>query len=153
MSDDDVRKSPRGAARDDERTSERTGERDDADATASQAASQARAAGPPKNWLVPVVLLMLRQWSSYGYDLMKALTTFGFIMLNPGPLYRVLRQMEKEGLVSSRWDTSGQGPARRLYTITEAGEAYLRLWAHSLEQFHALTDRLLRAYTHPPQDS
>ena len=24
-----------------------------------------------KNWLVPVVLLMLRQWSSYGYEIME----------------------------------------------------------------------------------
>jgi poly-beta-hydroxybutyrate-responsive repressor len=95
------------------------------------------------------VLLLLREWSSYGYDLMKALSTFGFIMLNPGPLYRVLRQMEKEGLVSSSWDTSGQGPARRLYSITEAGQAYLKMWGSSLEQYRTITDRLFRLYTNP----
>jgi len=126
--------------------------RDDAPQESTAPGARTGAAGPPKNWLVPVVLLLLREWSSYGYDLMKALTTFGFVMLNPGPLYRVLRQMESEGLVSSRWDTSRQGPARRLYTITEAGEAYLKLWASSLEQFHALTDRLLRAYLRPPNE-
>ena len=26
--------------------------------------------GRPKNWLVPVVLLSLREWNSYGYELM-----------------------------------------------------------------------------------
>jgi len=105
--------------------------------------------GLPKNWLVPVVLLLLREFT-YGYDLMKALATFGFVMLNPGPLYRVLRQMEKEGLVESSWDTSRQGPARRLYSITEAGEKYLNMWGNSLEQYRTITDRLLRLYTGRP---
>ena len=30
-----------------------------------------------KNWLVPILLLMLRQWSSYGYELMEKMSTFG----------------------------------------------------------------------------
>jgi PadR family transcriptional regulator PadR len=71
-------------------------------------------------------------------------------MLNPGPLYRILRQMENEGLVQSNWDTSRQGPARRLYSITEAGEKYLNLWGNSLEQYRTITDRLIRLYTRRP---
>ena len=30
-----------------------------------------------KNWLVPVLLLMLRKWNSYGYQLMEKMTAFG----------------------------------------------------------------------------
>src|SRR5215469_9070640 len=106
-------------------------------------------AGLPKNWLVPVVLLLLREYA-YGYELIRGLATFGFVMLNPGPLYRVLRQMEKDGLVASSWDTSRQGPARRLYSITEAGEKYLKLWGSSLEQYRSITDRLIRLYSRRP---
>jgi PadR family transcriptional regulator, regulatory protein PadR len=108
--------------------------------------------GMPNNWLVPAVLLLLRDVSSYGYDLMKALSRFGFAMMNPGPLYRMLRQMEKDGLVSSSWDTSGQGPARRLYSLTEAGEAYLRLWAGSLGKYRRMMDLFFRLYTRQPED-
>ena len=108
--------------------------------------------GMPNNWLVPAVLLLVRDVSSYGYDLMKALTKFGFAMMNPGPLYRMLRQMEKDGLVQSSWDTSGQGPARRIYSITEAGEAYLRLWAGSLGQYRRMMDQFFRLYTRQPDD-
>jgi PadR family transcriptional regulator PadR len=108
--------------------------------------------GIPNNWLVPAVLLLLRDVSSYGYDLMKALTGFGFAMMNPGPLYRMLRQMEKDGLVRSSWDTSGQGPARRIYSITEAGEAYLRLWANSLGTYRRMMDRFFRLYSRQPED-
>lgn len=106
--------------------------------------------GMPKNWLTAVLLLLLREWSSYGYDLIEKATAFGFAALNPGTLYRVLRQMEKEGLVSSGWDTSGQGPARRMYSITEAGEAYLKLWAGSLEQYRRTMDTFFRLYTGRP---
>jgi poly-beta-hydroxybutyrate-responsive repressor len=101
----------------------------------------------PTNWLAPTVLLLLRDVSSYGYDLMKALSRFGFAVMNPGPLYRMLRQMEKDGLVRSSWDTSGQGPARRIYAITEAGESYLRLWAGSLDLYRGMMDRFVRLYT------
>lgn len=105
------------------------------------------AAGPPKNWLIPAVLMLLRDLNSYGYDLMKGLATFGFAMMNPGSLYRILRQMEKDGLLLSTWDTSGQGPARRVYSITEAGEAYLNLWSSSLDQYRKMTDLFFRFYT------
>jgi len=46
-----------------------------------------------KNWLVPVLLLMLRQWSSYGYALMEKMSAFGLAAMNPGTFYRTLRQM------------------------------------------------------------
>jgi len=104
----------------------------------------------PKNWLISVVLLLLREWSSYGYDLMERLGAFGIAAMNPGTFYRVLRQMEREGMVSSAWDTSGQGPARRVYSITEAGEAYLRLWVGSLEQYRAMLDAFFRLYAGKP---
>jgi len=103
-----------------------------------------------KNWLVPILLLMLREWSSYGYELMEKMATFGFAAMNPGTFYRTLRQMEKDGMVSSSWDTSEGGPARRIYSITEAGEAYLKYWAESLGQYQKLMDTFFQLYTGHP---
>jgi poly-beta-hydroxybutyrate-responsive repressor len=100
----------------------------------------------PRNWLVPVILLALREWNSYGYELMERAAAFGFEAMNPGTLYRTLRQMEKDGLCESRWETSDGGPARRMYTITDAGEAYLDFWAGSLEQYRKAMDAFFRAY-------
>ena len=66
----------------------------------------------PRNWLVPVVLLSLREWNTYGYKLMEQAAAFGFGAMNPGTLYRTLRHMERDGLCESEWDTSnGRGPA------------------------------------------
>ena len=100
-----------------------------------------------KNWVVPILLLMLREWSSYGYELMEKLGAFGLSMMNPGTFYRTLRQMEKDGMVKSSWDTSEAGPARRVYSITEAGEAYLKYWAESLDQYQKMMDTFFRLYS------
>jgi PadR family transcriptional regulator PadR len=104
----------------------------------------------PKNWLVPVILLSLREWNSYGYELMERAAAFGFEAMNPGTLYRTLRQMEKEGIVESTWETSRGGPARRMYSITDAGRSYLDFWAKSLEQYQKTMDNFFRMYTGRP---
>ena len=105
-------------------------------------------AARPKNWLEPVMLVMLREANSYGYELMERSVEMGFEMLNPGTLYRTLRKMEQEGLCESEWqtDSSSGGPARRMYSITEAGEAYLNLWVESLEHYQKTVDAFLLAY-------
>ena len=104
----------------------------------------------PRNWLVPVILLSLREWNSYGYELMERAAAFGFEAMNPGTLYRTLRQMEREGIVESTWETSRGGPARRMYSITDAGRAYLDFWAKSLEQYQRTMETFFRMYTGRP---
>jgi PadR family transcriptional regulator, regulatory protein PadR len=104
----------------------------------------------PRNWLVPVILLSLREWNSYGYELMERAAAFGFEAMNPGTLYRTLRQMEKDGIVESTWETSRGGPARRMYSITDAGRAYLDFWARSLEQYQKTMETFFRLYTGRP---
>ena len=104
----------------------------------------------PRNWLVPVILLTLRECTSYGYKLMEQAAVFGFETMNPGTLYRTLRQMEKEGLCESEWETSKGGPARRVYSITDAGETYLEFWAESLKQYQRNIDTFFRLYMGRP---
>jgi len=94
--------------------------------------------------------LMLRQWSSYGYELMEKMSAFGLAAMNPGTFYRTLRQMEKDGMVSSNWDTSEGGPARRVYSITDVGETYLNYWAQSLDQYQRMMNTFFRIYTGQP---
>ena len=105
----------------------------------------------PRNWLVPVILLTLRECTSYGYKLMEQAAAFGFGAMNPGTLYRTLRHMERDGLCKSEWNTTnGEGPARRVYTITDAGEAYLDFWAEALEQYRRNMDAFFSLYTGRP---
>jgi PadR family transcriptional regulator, regulatory protein PadR len=100
----------------------------------------------PRNWLTPVTLVLLREETSYGYELMERLEEFGFEQISAGTLYRTLRRTEKEGLSESEWESSEGGPARRIYTITEAGEEYLAAWAEACEQYQNVMDSFARAY-------
>ena len=101
----------------------------------------------PRNWLLPVALLVLREESSYGYQLMERLALdFDFENINAGTLYRTLRQMEKESLCESEWETSKGGPARRMYYITQAGQAYLDAWVEAAKEYRRVMDALSRAY-------
>lgn len=104
----------------------------------------------PKNWLMPVMLMSLRQWNSYGYELMEKTAAFGGEAINPGTLYRTLRQMEKNGDIESTWETTKNGPARRMYCITDAGEACLELWIESLKHYQRNIDAFLRLYYRLP---
>ncbi len=100
----------------------------------------------PKNFLIPYLLLLLRQWNAHGYQLLQQLVAFGFAAVDPATVYRTLRHLEKDGLVSSRWDTGHEGPARRVYTITDAGIAFLQTWAASLEQYRQALDAFFDLY-------
>ena len=104
----------------------------------------------PRNWLVPVILLSLREWNSYGYELMQRASMFGFEAMNTGTFYRTLRRMEKDGVVESSWDPSGGGPARRMYTITGSGRAHLGMWVESLEWYRQSVDHFFARYGGKP---
>lgn len=74
------------------------------------------------------LLAFLRRWNAYGYQLVQELGKSGLANFDSTTVYRTLRQLEKAGLVSSFWDTSESGPARRMYALTKAGEAFLDIW-------------------------
>ena len=74
------------------------------------------------------LLAFLRHSNAYGYALVQELAKAGLPDFDSTTVYRTLRQLEKAGLVSSFWDTSESGPARRRYSLTTAGETFLNLW-------------------------
>ncbi|MDR3316016.1 MAG: helix-turn-helix transcriptional regulator [Coriobacteriales bacterium] len=47
-------------------------------------------------------------------------------------VYRTLKQMDAAGLVTSEWETPKAGPAKRAFTLTDAGREALRRWIDSL---------------------
>jgi PadR family transcriptional regulator len=80
----------------------------------------------------PVVLLLLKKKGrSYGYDLLMALqgNALTDAEIEGAALYRTLRQLERNGNVSSGWDLDHGGPARHVYRLTRKGERHLQEWA------------------------
>lgn len=87
--------------------------------------------------LEPAVLYLLGAGAAaHGYDLLGEVNAMELsdAEVDPGAIYRTLRQLEAEGAVVSAWDTSGGGPARRNYELTDLGRARLASWVELLDR-------------------
>lgn len=96
----------------------------------------------------PCLLLLLHRDRTHGYDLLEGLNEFGFEEnpVDSSVVYRALREMEAQGLVTSTWDTTGRGPPRRVYRITAEGDRYLANWVGDLQETDRVLHHFLAAY-------
>ena len=96
----------------------------------------------------PIVLLSLaRVRTAHGYQIVSeaeqvAVTHAG---VDSGAVYRALRRLEASGYVTSSWDTSGSGPARRLYTLTPSGYDHLAEWVDVMGEIASSLGSLVKA--------
>ncbi len=90
------------------------------------------------------ILSSLAETTSHGYDLLDQLEALAadLVCIDAGSMYRLLRVMEEDGLVTSSWEMPDSGPSRRVYKVTDRGLEVLELMAHALEQRAASMQRL-----------
>ncbi|MGI5939748.1 MAG: PadR family transcriptional regulator [Thermoleophilia bacterium] len=97
------------------------------------------------------ILASLAESTAHGYSLVDQIEalTGGLVCNDPGSMYRLLRSMEEEGLVSSSWQVPEAGPSRRVYEINEQGlnalEAMAGLLAERAAALQQLADHAARA--------
>ena len=118
-----------------------------ADSTHGKAEAGLPPRGTPKNYLMAWLLVMLKDLNLHGYEIMKALKENFAVVSDPGTVYRALRQLERDGYITSWWDPKEQGPARRIYTLTDAGSGALKMWSAALEQYRTNLDAFFSLYT------
>lgn len=94
----------------------------------------------------PRLLLQLSKKPAHGYELLEVLESENLPTPDPSTLYRTLRQFEEDGLVRSVWDTSGGGPARRVYELTDQGVDYLHAWAVNIRRIRRRLGKFLDEY-------
>lgn len=103
--------------------------------------------GQPKNFARPCLLLLLSEAPAHGYELIDRMRPFGFEVNDPASVYKTLRQMERDGIVTSEWELPKSGPARRIYALTSDGRDLLAAWAHTLERNRAVLDAFLSRFS------
>jgi poly-beta-hydroxybutyrate-responsive repressor len=101
----------------------------------------------PRDMLIPYLLLAISMQQAHGYLLEEYLRSLGFVGLEVSTLYRTLRQLEKDGFLRSAWEPGPSGPARRVYSLTDVGRAWLDHWAATLEMYRGLINGFFAAYT------
>jgi len=93
----------------------------------------------------PALLAFLQGESLHGYGLLDKLESLGLGAVNPSVIYRILRDYEEIGLVQSDWDNEKtQGPPRRVYTLTQEGQAALTRAAESLAETSDRINKILQ---------
>lgn len=102
--------------------------------------------GLPRSYQRSCLLILLTEGSSHGYDLLEKVRQAGLLGADAGGLYRCLRSMEEEGLVSSWWEPSQAGPLRRTYELTTEGQEAARAAVDALTVVRSLLDGLLFRY-------
>lgn len=88
-----------------------------------------------------VVLAQLKE-SQYGYSLVEILQSKG-IEIEAGTLYPLLRRLEKQELLESKWNTT-EGRPRKYYKLSDLGEITLNLLHDEWEELSKNVNILMK---------
>ncbi len=92
-----------------------------------------------------LILAVLADGPRHGYAIAREIERRcqDALKVGEGALYPALRALEREELVQSEWQTQNSGPARRVYTLTDAGRARLAASLHSWTRFSQAVNAVL----------
>jgi len=85
------------------------------------------------NWAVQIrkglldlfVLNAIAGRRMYGYDIVRLMSGMGALVLSEGTIYPLLSRLSHEGLIRGSLEESREGPARKYYELTPAGQQTL----------------------------
>lgn len=88
-----------------------------------------------------IILKVLYEGDRYGYDLIKQINakSDGQWEIKQPTVYACLKRLEKQGFVSSYWDSSeSDGGRRKYYSLTESGREVFLQYKNEFERANAL---------------
>ena len=94
---------------------------------------------------VVLACLSLLRHPHYGYALLTILSEAG-IEVDGNTLYPLLRRLERQGLLTSAWNTDGVRP-RKFYVISAAGDETLAQLAAEWTRLNAAVQGILQGRT------
>ncbi len=77
-----------------------------------------------RRWQSAFILLLIAEESTHGYEIAQKLDDFGCLLKTTGQMggmYRLLSDLEEEGLIRADWETEKPGPAKKIYNVTAKG--------------------------------
>ena len=90
-----------------------------------------------------IILKMFGDREFYGYQVHKKLSPL-YVKIEISRLYRVLKEMLREGLLEGRWEKSRKGPKRRVYKIGDKGKVELdKIFLDAIQIVHMFYGKYL----------
>lgn len=96
-----------------------------------------------KGTLEGCILKIISRAPTYGYAIAATLRENGFADLTEGTLYPLLLRLERKELVQAEYRASPNGPSRKYYRLTGAGQTYLQEFTEAWRATAAAILRLL----------
>jgi len=99
----------------------------------------------PKNDILLLVLAVLADGARHGYAIAREIERISenALKLREGSLYPALRVLEQDGHIVGKWEMPPTGPARKVYSLTEAGRAELAKRRREWEQYARFVGSIL----------
>jgi DNA-binding PadR family transcriptional regulator len=95
----------------------------------------------------PLILAILARADSYGYAIIQEIRHLsgGHLEWTEGMLYPVLHRLEREDLISSRWDIAENGRKRKYYQLKQTGSRALAQERRQWEAVQSVLTQLSEA--------
>lgn len=93
------------------------------------------------------VLALLQSGDRYGFELARELAEADGLVTSEGTVYPLLTRLRNDGLVTTYWQESAEGPPRRYYHITPAGDRALEPFIEQWKRFRDAVDDVLNGRT------
>ncbi|MEG0071712.1 MAG: PadR family transcriptional regulator [Raoultibacter sp.] len=95
----------------------------------------------------PTILTLLAQSDTplHGYIIVQQAAQspmFGGKKPDATGIYRALKRMEENELISSYWETPEEGSAKRMFSLTDKGRSCLRRWIDALACYEITLEEL-----------
>jgi len=93
---------------------------------------------------IPIILAVLNQGESYGYEIIQKVkeTSKGMLQFSDGTLYPILRKLEDKELIVSEWRVADNEKRRRYYRITPKGHDHFKTEQTALQLINQLITQL-----------
>jgi len=82
-----------------------------------------------------IILKIINQQPTHGYQIMVKINKTYNIHLNFGIIYKILYNLEQDKQITSTWDTTKRQP-RKTFTITPTGQTTLETYQTTLKNLY-----------------
>jgi PadR family transcriptional regulator PadR len=99
-----------------------------------------------------LILAVLEDAPRHGYAIVREIErrSASTLSLGEGSLYPQLHALEKAGLIAGNWEMpEGGGPSRKVYTLTESGQAELANRTRNWRDFVSAIEGVLKKEGEP----
>jgi len=109
-----------------------------------------------EKFIQPAVLSLISKEPLHGYLIVQRLRQMPMFEAHApdaAGVYRLLKVMQKRGLIVGAWDLSQSGAAKKQLRITGLGRECLRRWVVTLRAYHGQLGAMLKDIARFPRRS